>query len=244
MESTAHIEIKRDGAVAVMTWRHEEQNRFTTPFLTEVCDAWDALAAQDDVRGVVVTGAQEKFFSTGIHLERLMAEAVADRGSVLVFLEALRRALVTATGFPKPLVGALNGHAVAGGAILAACFDYRLMRDDYGFVRLPEVQIDIPFTPGMVALFKDLLPAASFRTLALTGDRVTGAQAKAMGYIDELVPAAELVPRAVALAAKLGAVNLGTYATIKRSLKRGVLEVLERDDPPMLRRAAAAMTGG
>ena len=243
MESTPHIDIARHGTVAVMTLRHEEQNRFTTPFLTEVCEAWDALAAEDDVRGVVVTGAQEKFFSTGIHLEWLMAQGSTNPGAVLVFLEALQRALVTATGFPKPLVGALNGHVVAGGAILAACFDYRLMRDDYGFVRLPEVQIDIPFTPGMVALLQGMLPAASFRDLALTGDRVTGAQARAMGYVDELVPAAELVPRAVALAAKLGAVNLRTYAAIKRSLKRGVLEVMERDDPPMLRRAVAAMVG-
>ena len=63
------------GSVAVMTWAHEEQNRFTTDFLGEVCDGWEALAADDTVRGVVVTGAQERFFSTGIYLEWLMAEA-------------------------------------------------------------------------------------------------------------------------------------------------------------------------
>lgn len=241
---TSSLHIHRDGPVAVMTWAHEEQNRFTTPFLTEVCDAWEALAADDGVRGVVVTAAQERFFSTGIHLEWLLGEGASGPEGVLRFLDALHRTLLSAVGFPKPMVGALNGHAVAGGAIVAACFDFRLMRADSGFVRLPEVQIDIPFTPGMTALFQDMLPPASFRDLALTGDRVTNERAKEMGYVDELVPASELVARAVALAGKLGAVNLTTYASIKRGLRRRVIEVMERDDPPAYRQIARAMGGG
>lgn len=236
--------IRMDGPVAVMTWAHEEQNRFTTPFLTGVCDAWEALARDDSVRGVVVTAAQERYFSTGIHLEWLMTEGASAPGGIQAFLDSLHRVLLLAAGFPKPMVGALNGHAVAGGAILAACFDFRLMRNDAGFVRLPEVQIDIPFTPGMIALFKDTLPPASFRDLALTGERVTNERAKEMGYVDELVPISELVPRAVALAGKLGSVNLGTYASIKRGLRQRVIEAMEQGDPPAYRMAAKALGGG
>lgn len=217
--------------VAVLTMRYEEQNRFTTPFLEELNEALAGLAADDAVRGVVVTGAQEKYFSTGIHLEWLMGQGLADVQHVRRFTQTLNRTLIEATGFPKPLVAALNGHAVAGGAILAACMDYRLMPPDRGFVRLPEVQIDIPFWPGMTALFQAILPPASLRDMAYTGDRFTSAQAHEMGFVDELVGADALLDRAVALAARLGQSNARTYASIKRELRRTVLELMRTEDP-------------
>lgn len=226
-----NLNIETTDGVAVMTLSHEEQNRFTTPFLEEINAGLAELAADDLVRGVVVTGGHEKYFSTGIHLEWLMGQGMADIQNVLRFTKTLNQTLLDATGFPKPLVAALNGHAVAGGAILAACMDYRLMPPDRGFVRLPEVQIDIPFWPGMTALFQAILPPASFRDMAYTGDRFTSAQAHEMGYVDELVEAEGLVARAVELAGKLGQSNTRTYAAIKREMRRRVLDIMRTEDP-------------
>ncbi|MFH2008481.1 MAG: enoyl-CoA hydratase/isomerase family protein [bacterium] len=238
-----HLRLDRSGPVAVMTWNHEEQNRFTTPFLEEVCEAWEGLAEDDEVRGVVVTAAQERYWSTGLHLPWLLAEAAGDPSRVAAFLELLHRVMLLAVGFPKPLVAAINGHAIGGGAILAACCDYRLMRDDVGFVAVPAVKLSIPFSPGVVALLRDILPPASFRTLAYTGERVTSAEAHELGFVDELLPPGELLPMAVALAAKLGAAKSATYAAIKRELRRHVLHVMRHDDPPALKRTLAAVTG-
>jgi len=226
-----NLSIETTDGVAVLTLSHGEQNRFTTPFLREISAGLTHLAADDAVRGVVITGAQEKFFSTGIHLEWLMGQGLADLENVRSFTRALNQTLLDATGFPKPLVAALNGHAVAGGAILAACADFRLMPPDRGFVRLPEVQIDIPFWPGMSALFQAILPPATFRTMALTGDRFTSAQAHEMGYVDELVEADGLVARAMDLAGKLGQSKTPTYAAIKREMRRHVLEIMRTEDP-------------
>ncbi len=225
------LSIETADGVAVMTLSSGEQNQFTTPFLEEISAALAQLAEDKDVQGVVVTGAQEKFFSTGIHLEWLMGQGFADIQNVLAFTNALNHTLMDATGFPKPLVAALNGHAVAGGAIFAACMDYRLMPPDRGFVRLPEVQIDIPFWPGMNALFQAILPPASYRDMAYTGDRFTSVQAHAMGFVDELVEADALLGRAKELAAKLGQSNTHTYAAIKREMRRHVLETMRTEDP-------------
>jgi len=227
----ANLSIETTDGVAIMTLSHEEQNRFTTSFLTEISAGLATLAKDNAVRAVVVTGAQEKFFSTGIHLEWLMGQGMADIQNVLHFTRALNQTLMDATGFPKPLVAALNGHAVAGGAIFAACMDYRLMPPDRGFVRLPEVQINIPFWPGMTALFQAILPPASFRDMAYTGDRYTSAQAHDMGFVDELVASEALLPRAVELAAKLGQSKTETYASIKREMRKHVLEVMRTQDP-------------
>ncbi len=226
-----HLSIDITEGVALLTMCHEEQNRFTTPFLEELNGALARLASDEEVRAVIVTGAQEKYFSTGIHLEWLMGQGLADIQNIRSFTSALNQTLISATGFPKPLVAAMNGHSVAGGAILAACMDFRLMPPDRGFVRLPEVQIDIPFWPGMTALFQAILPPASFRDMAYTGERFTSAQAHKMGFVDELVQAQDLIGRARELAAKLGQAKGSTYAAIKREMRRHVLHVMRTEDP-------------
>ena len=225
------ITIEKDGATAIMTWRHERQNQFTTPFLTENIEALNALAADITVNGVVITSGDDKYFSTGLHLAWMIQVGQEDPTNVLRFLQTLNSFLKTLTGFPKPLVAAINGHAVAAGCISAACMDYRLMRQDKGLVSLPEVQIDIPFWPGMTAIFKDILPPASFRDMAYTGQRFTSVQANELGYIDRVCPLDELLPAALDLARQLGQANWETYATIKRGLRQRVLDIMEHDDP-------------
>jgi enoyl-CoA hydratase/carnithine racemase len=225
------LRIEKHGPVAVMVFAHEEQNRFTTPFLTEVLASWDEFEKDESVSAVVVSGGAGKYFSTGLYLEWMIAEGQKDPELVGRFLVLLNQLLLRAASFPKPLVAALNGHAVGGGAILAACMDFRLMVADRGFIRLPEVQINIPFWPGMTAIFKDILPAKSFRDMAYLGDRYTSAQAKDLGYIDELCAADALLPRAVELAARLGQAKSETYAAIKSSLRKTVIDIMKRDDP-------------
>jgi enoyl-CoA hydratase/carnithine racemase len=223
--------IEKQGSVAIIYWAHEDQNRFTTPFNEANIAALKELEADPSVTGVVITSKNEKFFSTGIFLEWMMAQGAKGYEFIKPFPHSLHELMITVTAFGKPLIAAINGHAVAMGCILAAMMDYRLMRDDKGLVRLPEVQIGIPFWPGMTAVFKDIMPAASFRDMALHGDKYTGKQALEMGYIDELVPPENLVSRAVELAAKLGQSNLETYATIKRVNRAGVLHIMKTEDP-------------
>ena len=234
------VRVEKQGAVAVVTLRHEEQNRFTTPFLREILDALAELERDEVVRAVVVATGQEKHFSSGLHLEWMMVQGAKGPAVLKEFMQMLHRLLVTATAYPKPLVGAIGGHAVGAGAVFAACLDFRLMPLDRGFIRFPEVQVSIPFWPGMMALIKDILPAASLRDFVYTGKPFPSARAKEMGFVDELCPREGLVARAVELAAELATGDLATYGLIKRELRRGVLDTMEREDP----RAIAALVAG
>jgi len=237
------VVLQRNGSVGIMVWQNEEQNRFTTPFLQAIEQGLAELAADDDVRGVVLTSALPRCWCTGLHLAWLLEESACDPDAPATFLELLHRVLLQLTGFPKPVVAALNGHAMGGGAIVAAACDYRLMRKDRGFVSLPAVKLSIPFSPGVIALLQATLPAASFRELAYTGDRFTSARARELGFIDELHSEDELLPKAVALASRLGEARPSTFAQIKLGLRRTVLETMRRDDPPALERTLAAITG-
>ena len=225
-----HIRIERHDDVAVVLWDHEEQNRIATPFIKENNACLDELEQDDSVRGIVISGRQEKFFSTGIHLEWMATTCGNDRELLREFSTSLWELNLKLTSFPKPIVAAINGHAVAMGCILAAFMDYRLMREDRGFVRLSEVQIDIQLWPGMIAIFQDILPGKSFRDMLYTGDRFTSVQAKELGYIDELCAKEELVSKAVALARKLGSSKQETFAGLKRANRKRVIDIMKKED--------------
>lgn len=225
------LTIEKEGSVAVMKWHHEKQNRFNTPFMNEILAALDELEKDDNTRAVVVTAVQEKYFSTGLFLDWMMQQGAKDPGLIQHFLETLNTFLMRFTAFPKPMVAAINGHAIAAGAFITSCMDYRYMREDKGLVGLPEVQIDIPFWPGMIAILRASMPEKSLRDMAYTGDRYTSQMAYDMGFIDALLPADELLPKSIELATKLGQANTETYAAIKLGLRKGVLDIMKNEDP-------------
>ncbi len=235
------MSVEKHGGVAVITWRHEEQNRFTGPFLAEFLAALDELENDGGVRGVVLTSGLGKFFSNGLHLEWMMEQGAKDFEILVDFLRKVNETLIRATSFQKPFVGAINGHATGAGAILAACLDFRFMREDRGFIRFPEMQINIPFWPGMTAVVKDILPPASVRDMFYTGDRYTSGQARDLGFIDEVCPPDELLQFAVDKAEKLGTAHHETYGAIKNGLRADVLQIMRTQDQKAIEKTLAGM---
>jgi enoyl-CoA hydratase len=227
----ANLAIEKEGPVAVMVWRHETQNRFTLDFNQEIFAALDELAADREVRGVVITSGVEKFFSNGLHLEWMMQTAMADKGKVLEFLKSLNTFMLKVTAFPKPMIAAINGHATGMGAIITLCMDYRFMQGDRGFLRLPEIEINIPFLPGMVAIFHEVTPPPAFRDMTYNPQKYTADMAKACGFVDRVCSAEELRPAAVETAKKLGSYKLSTFAAIKQGARAKAFEIMKNDDP-------------
>ena len=127
---------------------------------------------------------------------------------------------------PVPTVAALNGHTFAGGAILALAHDYRVMREDRGWVCLPEVDLQIPFTDGMAAMLRRKMTPSTERDAVLLGRRFTGPEALAAGMVDALAPEDEVLNRALELVAPLvtkgraivGKLKAGMYGDAARIL--------------------------
>jgi enoyl-CoA hydratase/carnithine racemase len=126
-----------------------------------------------------------------------------------------------------PTVAAVNGHAFAAGAMLALAHDFRVMRADRGFFCLPEVDINIPIAPGMMALIKSRLSPGVFRTSVLTGVRIGGAEAKDLGIVDEAVPGEQVLPQAIARASSMANKGRGIYRTLKRTMYADAVALLE-----------------
>lgn len=222
------IDLKKEGPVGVLSMNYEGENRLSTEFCEDLMGAMDVVEADGAIRSIVLVGGEEKYWSTGLHLEYLGKIGVDE---VKKFIALLNNMLKRWCVYPKPVVAAINGHAFAAGAILAAHMDYRFMRGDRGWVCLPEVDINIPFLPGMIAILRSVLSPSALRHMALTGKRFNAQEAQNLGFIDGVFSKEELLPKAIEWASFLATKNIAAYAEIKRRMRAEVVRIIEQEDP-------------
>src|SRR4029077_749890 len=180
----------------------------------------------------LVTKATGKFWSNGLDLEWMGANPEV----IEEFVPRVHELLARMLSLDVPAIAALQGHTFAAGAMLALAHDQRVMRADRGFFCLPEVDIQIPFTPGMNALIAARLTPQAAHQAMTTGRRYGGEDAAAAGIVDEAVDADRVLPRATELAAALAHKDPATLATIKQRLYADALAALRDRD-------AAGLTG-
>ena len=206
------IEVDREGEVFVLRMVAEE-NRFNPGMLGAFDAALSEVEGSEGAAALVLTG-EGKFFSNGLDLD-WMGQNPDQIGGVVNGLQGLYARLLA---FPTPTVAAINGHAFAGGGMLALACDQRVMREDRGFFCLPEVDIRIPFSDGMAALVQARLSPQVARDVMLTGRRYGGPDACEAGIVDEARPEDEVLPAAVERAGALAGKDRGTVQAIKQTM--------------------------
>jgi enoyl-CoA hydratase/carnithine racemase len=222
----ATLDLTKEGSVYVLTMINGDQaNTFTADVLDEYHSVLDEVEASTDNAALVLTSNHEKNWSTGINLEWLITHPPEYFPEFAGLLDKflLRWALLN-----LPTVGCLTGHTFAGGALMAATLDFRVMREDRGWFCYPEVDIKIPFSPIMSELLKLYMDPGVLRTMALTGKRVGGAEAAHMKLVDAAFPESELLPKAMELAGMLAQKDRVTYTNIKRGMRASLAALGDR----------------
>ncbi|MFI5314608.1 MAG: enoyl-CoA hydratase/isomerase family protein [Myxococcota bacterium] len=215
------IESKREGSVAVVQMRSGE-NRFNPPFIRELSRALDEAEHAEEPTALVLTG-DGKFFSNGLDLAWMSGEGREQAGEVLSGMLGIFARLLAS---PIPSVAALNGHAFAGGAMLALACDFRVMRTDRGYFCIPEVDLGLPLHPGMAALIQARLPKLAAHEAIMTGRRYGAVEALERGIIDYATPVVDLLPKALSIAGPLAGKNRTVLQTHRRLLYGDVLKLL------------------
>jgi Delta3-Delta2-enoyl-CoA isomerase len=198
------------------------ENRFN-PLMLDALEAVLAELEGGEGPGALVIAGEGKFFSNGLDLDWM---GTAPPGAPEEVVRRVHALLGRLLAFPTATVAAINGHCFAAGAMLAAACDARVMRVDRGFWCLPEVDIGIPFTPGMTALLKARLPVATAHEAMTTGRRYGGDQALAAGLVDEAVAEELVLDAAVERAGALAGKQRATMGAIKRNLYADALAAL------------------
>ena len=211
--------IERDDldGVAVVRLAHGPVNALDLDLLAAITHEFRELDGDSDHAAVVFTGTG-RAFCAGVDLWRIVE---GGQSYVEEFLPALVEAFETVFAHGKPVVAALNGHAIAGGAIFAAACDRRVMADGRGRVGVSELLVGVPFPAAALEILGYAVGEQVQRDLVLTGATHETAEALRRGLVDEVVPADRLLDRAVEVARQLATdVPPDTYRVTKHQLRR------------------------
>ena len=205
--------------VTVLRLEHGKANAIGPEFLVTLSALLDQLAVAPP-RALVITG-HGGCFSAGLDLPILIG---FDRASMAAFMDDFERVMRRVFTAPFPVVAAINGHAIAGGCVLALQADVRLAAAiDTAKLGLNEVTIGLGLPPHVLESLRMQVPATSLVPLALEGRLVSPAEAAGLGLVSEVVPADILELRAVARAAELTASSPIAFAQIKAALRAPAL---------------------
>ncbi len=221
-------------SVAVLRMEHGKANAVDSELFDQLLESLDQFE-RSPARALVLTGSG-KIFSAGVDLFQILHGGEAYLGQ---FLPRLSRAIVRLLTLPRPVVAAINGHAIAGGCVLASACDRRVMAEGGGKIGVTELLVGVPFPAAALETVRDLVPAHRVQDLVYRGRTLTPGEGLAAGLVDELAPPETLSERAWEVAEVLGEIPAEAFAFTKRQLRRPLLERIERygreTDPEVLR---------
>lgn len=233
------MQIERHDGIAVLTMTHGKANAIGPAFL----DALEArLGELGDARALVITG-HGAIFSAGLDLPSLIQ---LDEPAMRAFIDRFSVIMLRLFELPIPVLAAVNGHAIAGGCVLAMQADVRLGVDGGGKMGLNETALGIGLPAVVVETLRFRVPPSSLVPVALEGKLVPPRDALALGLLDELVAASALITRALERARELAAVPPVAFAQAKGMLRRATADLVraERDRDPARWTATWVSPGG
>ena len=215
------IELSEQDGVAVLRMADGKANAMSIDFCATLTARFAQAAA---ARAVVVTGSG-RIFSAGVDLLRLL-----DGGAPYIgkFLPALSTMFATVFSHPKPVVAAINGHAIAGGCVLACAADRRLMARDAGRIGVTELLVGVPFPPIAMEIMRHATAPHAFEDALMSGATYAPAEAVERGFVHAIVDPPALVADAVAAAKTLAALSPAAFALSKRQTRAAAWERVER----------------
>ena len=222
------IAVERRQGTAILALTRGVTNAINLELVSELSEALRHIADDPGCRGLVLTGANEKFFSIGLDIPELFP---LSPGEFTIFYRAFNRLCLDLFTLPRPTVAALAGHAIAGGCILALCCDYRLITEDKKLMGLNEIKLGVPVPYPADRILHNLAGWRVAREVMDDGEFYGGAELLTRGLVDLVLPAEKVLPAAVEKAAELSAHSLEAFALIKRNrtgpVRTGILADLD-----------------
>ena len=213
------FDVTQHGDVAVLRMSHGKANTIDVEFCQGIGERLEEIK-ESSAKALVLTG-EGNIFSAGLDLVRVLEE-----GSD--YLKALAPVLSTMYGrlffYPKPVVAAVNGHAIAGGCVLACTADHRIMARGTGTIGLPELLVGVPLPTLAFEIMRFVTKSQHLQTMLYSGATHLPEDAASLGLVDELVEPSDLLDRAVERAEKLTTISPKVFEHTKRQIRQPVLE--------------------
>ena len=214
-----HVSIdEHDDGILVLAVDRPPANAMDLTLLREIVDAV-ARVAGEGPRALVLAG-REGCFSAGADLKAVPGYGPAEQREMVTLINAMA---LGGYELPFPVVGAITGHAIAGGMVLALCADLRVASAS-GRYGLTEVQVGVPYPQAAIGVVRAELSPQATRVLALGSELTDGRECERLGVFDEVLDAEDVLPRSLHLAERLAKLPPEVYARTKRDLRGPALE--------------------
>ena len=214
------VKIEKHGNVSLITLDDGKVNVLNRESLSALSRA---LEDCKDAKAVVLTGGG-KCFSAGLDLKLL---PTLGKDELFDVLEQFSKVLVQILRYPRPIIAAVNGHAIAGGAVITLCCDAALAGEKDLKIGLSEVAVGMPLPKFVVELARNRLAAPRWSEAVLFGKLYNWQEAKEVGYLHQTVPSDQLLQTALAIAGQLAALPDSAYYPTKMSLWSHIPEQME-----------------
>ena len=230
----AIVKWEKDETVAVVTMCNGE-NRQNPTFTEEMMATFDEIVADVEVKSMVLTSDDPKFWSLGVDLGWMMKKMEAkDMKGISKWLFDNNEVFKFCLMAPIPTIAAITGHAFGNGAMLAGACDYRFMRADRGFLNFPEVNINIQFTPSMIAWMKKAIPYDLFIDMKFSGRKVGAAELEERHVIKKACDNAETTLSEAIAFAKTFNKSRATLTEMKKRTYKDIIDKMENEDSSYL----------
>lgn len=213
------IDVEKIGLVSLLRLAHGKVNALDLELLRELGERLEELE-RPDTRALVLTGAGSSF-SAGVDLWRVLDGGKSYLDEFVPALAEVFRHLYT---FPRPVVAAVNGHAIAGGCVLAMACDYRVMARGEGKIGAPELRVGVPFPAIAFEVVRSVVSPSLLTRLVYKGELLGPEEALGSGLLDETAEPDDLLSRSLSVAEELAAIPGDTFAITKRQRQQPVLD--------------------
>ncbi|MFC1619186.1 enoyl-CoA hydratase/isomerase family protein [Candidatus Neomarinimicrobiota bacterium] len=200
--------------VLIAEFQRGVTNPIDLEFIDELQGILQAARSNPDIHALVLTSANDKFFSIGLDIPHLYDLSPVDFSH---FYHEFNRVCIEMYSLPIPIVAAITGHAVAGGCILAICCDHRFIAEGHKLMGLNEIKLGVPVPYPAHCILHQLVGDANARELMYLGEFIEPEDALKASLVDQVLPLHDVRPKAIEFAATLGGLSRSAFRVMKQN---------------------------
>lgn len=210
------IKTRIENHIGYVSLSRAPMNLMDIPFMEQFTAVHAELAQNKEVRGVIVHSAVDGYFSNGLDPAMMLSRDV--KGRLEVF-EVLLKMVLEVYAFPKPHISAIEGHAMAGGAVLAILSDWRYMSRDKSRISFSEVAVGLTIPKAIINLIESATGPGALREIAMLGSAIKSTDAQRLGLVDEVFDNGTTVKEAEKSLKRIFELPLASVASVKQILR-------------------------
>ena len=228
------MSLRNEGKVAIISMDNGK-NANNLEFAQQLLGLLKQVEEEKTNKALILTSSDEKNWSQGIDVMWLMSSVQGGKkDDVKAFLSTMDEVYTYMMQYPMPIIAAMNGHTFGNGIVIAAACDFRFMRSDKGYICFPEVDMNIPFVPGLIDVILKAIPKYKFNDMILTGRKLGAVEMAEANFIDRTFDTVDSLNAEALEFAKTFSKSRAIFAEHKRRLHKPVLDALAEKNPPVI----------